>query len=175
MVPKTHKPQRTFVAHLVRLLLLLPGHATFRNFSRYRSYHEKTCARQCAQPFDFVALPKAAIVTAVPTAHEQALALDASFMAKSGNRTYGLDRFWNSCHGRAERGLEISGLAWVDIPYNRAYCLRVEQTPPRHAADPESTRIDPYFEQFRRGRYPVLPATLAIRAHRRCVQQGQVH
>ena len=42
LVPKTNKPQRTVVAHLVRLLLLLPGHATFRNFSSYSSYHEKT-------------------------------------------------------------------------------------------------------------------------------------
>ena len=150
MVPKTNKLQRTFVAHLVRLLLLLPGHATFRNFSRYRSYHEKTFARQFAKPFDFVALNKAAIVTVVPADHEQALALDASFIAKSGKRTYGLDRFWNSCHGRAERGLEISVLGWVDITHNSAYCLSVAQTPPSLAAAPESTRSDTYLEQLRR-------------------------
>lgn len=150
MVPKTNKSQRTFVAHLISLLLLLPGHATFRNFSRYSSYHEKTFARQFAKPFDFVALNKAAIVTVVPADHEQALALDASFIAKSGKQTYGLDRFWNSCHGRAERGLEISVLGWVDITHNSAYCLSVEQTPPSRAADPESTRIDIYLEQLRR-------------------------
>jgi hypothetical protein len=33
----------------------LPGHATFRHFSRDRRYHDKTWARQFAQPFDFVA------------------------------------------------------------------------------------------------------------------------
>jgi hypothetical protein len=150
MVPKTNKPQRTFVTHLVRLLLLLPGHATFRNFSRDSSSHEKTVARQDAKPFDLVALNKAAIVTVVPAEHEQALALDASFIAKSGKQTYGLDRFWNSCHGRAERGLEISVLGWVDITHNSAYCLSVEQTPPSRAADPEVTRIDTYLEQLRR-------------------------
>jgi DDE superfamily endonuclease len=150
MVPKTNKSQRTFVAHLVRLLLMLPGHATFRNFSRYSAYHEKTFARQFAKPFDFVALNKAAIVTVVPAEHEHALALDASFIAKSGKRTYGLARFWNSCHGRAERGLEISVLGWVDITHNSAYGLSVEQTPPSLAADSDSTRMDAYLEQVRR-------------------------
>jgi hypothetical protein len=150
MVPKTNKPQRTFVAHLVSLLLLLPGHATIRNFSRYSSYHEKTFARQFAKPFDFVALNKAAMVTVVPADHEQALALDASFIAKSGKQIDGLDRFWNSCHGRAERGLEISVLGWVDITHKSAYCLSVEQTPPSLAAAPECTRIDTYLEQLRR-------------------------
>jgi hypothetical protein len=28
---QTKKPQRKFVAHLLGLLLMLPGHATFRN------------------------------------------------------------------------------------------------------------------------------------------------
>ena len=37
---QTKKPQRKFVAHLLGLLLMLPGHATFRNMSRYSPYHE---------------------------------------------------------------------------------------------------------------------------------------
>ena len=43
--PQTKKPQRKFIAHLLGLLLMLPGHATFRNLSRYSSYHERTIAR----------------------------------------------------------------------------------------------------------------------------------
>jgi hypothetical protein len=148
-LPKSNTPRRKFLGHLIGLLLMFPGHATFRNLSRYSSYHEKTFARQFARPFDFVALNKAAILTVVPVDHEQALALDASFIAKSGKQTYGLDRFWNSCHGRAERGLEVSVLAWVDITHNSAYCLSVEQTSPSLEADPESTRIDAYLAQLR--------------------------
>ena len=34
---QTKKPQQKFVAHLLGLLLMLPGHATFRNLSRYSS------------------------------------------------------------------------------------------------------------------------------------------
>ena len=58
---QTKKPQRKFIAHLLGLLLMLPGHATFRNLSRYSSYHERTFHRWYDRPFDFVALNKAAI------------------------------------------------------------------------------------------------------------------
>ena len=32
---QTKKPQHKFVIHLLGLILMLPGHATFRNLSRY--------------------------------------------------------------------------------------------------------------------------------------------
>ena len=148
---QTQKPQQKFVAHLLRLLLMFPGHATFRNLSRYSSYHERTFARWYARDFDFVSLNKAAIIQVIPPDHEQALVIDASFVPKSGKTTYGLDRFWNGSHSRSEKGLEISALAWLDITANCAYALRVEQTPPpSEAPDPEATRIDAYLEQVTR-------------------------
>src|SRR5262249_24295169 len=61
------------------------------------------------------------------------------------------DRFWNGSHSRAEKGLEISTLAWLDITGNCAYCLSVEQTPPSaETSDPEATRMDVYLDQLRR-------------------------
>ena len=47
--------------------------------------------------------------------------IDASFVPKSGKKTYGLDRFWNGRPGRSEKGLDISALAWLDITANCAY------------------------------------------------------
>ena len=88
---QTKKPQQKFLAHLLGLLLMLPGHATFRNLSRYSAYHERTFARWYARDFDFVSLNKAAISQVIPPAHEQALGIDASFVPKSGKQTYGLD------------------------------------------------------------------------------------
>ena len=149
--PQTKKPQRKFIAHLLGLLLMLPGHATFRNLSRYSSYHERTFARWYDRHFDFVSLNKAAITQVIPPEHQQALVIDASFIPKSGTHTYGLERFWNSCHRRSEKGLEVSLLAWLDITGTCAYGLSVEQTPPSDkTAEPQGTRIDAYLEQLRR-------------------------
>jgi DDE superfamily endonuclease len=140
---KTKQPQYKFVTHLLGLMLMLPGHATFRNMSRYSPYHERTFSRWYARDFDWVSLNQAAITEAVPAEHAQALVMDARFVPKSGKHTYGLDRFWNGSHSRTEKGLEISPLAWLDITDNCAYCLSVEQTPPSaETADPETTRMD---------------------------------
>ncbi|MGE3540181.1 MAG: transposase [Candidatus Tectimicrobiota bacterium] len=140
---KTKKPQQKFLMHLLALLLMLPGRATFRHLSRYSPYQEKTCARWYAKGFDFVSRNKVAIAEVTPPTHEQALVMDASFVPKSGKRTYGLDRFWNGSHSRTEKGLEISALAWLDVTDNCAYSLSVEQTPSAgEATDPETTRID---------------------------------
>jgi hypothetical protein len=148
---KTKKPQYKFVTHLLGLMLMLPGHATFRNMSRYSPSHERTFSRWYARDFDWVSLNQAAITEAVPPEHDQALVMDASFVPKSGKHTYGLDRFWNGSHSRAEKGLEISTLAWLDITDNCAYCLSVEHTPPSaETADPETTRMDVYLDQLSR-------------------------
>jgi DDE superfamily endonuclease len=148
---QTKKPQQKFLAHLLGLLLMLPGHATFRNLSRYSAYHERTFARWYARDFDFVSLNKAAIIQVIPPDHEQALVIDASFVPKSGKQTYGLDRFWNGSHSRTEKGLEISALAWLDITDNCAYCLSAEQTPPADkTTDAAATRIDVYLDQLAR-------------------------
>ena len=85
-LPQTKKPQRKFIAHLLGLVLMLPGHATFRNLSRYSSCHERTFARWYDRPFDFVSLNKAAITQVIPPEHQQALVIDASFIPKSGTR-----------------------------------------------------------------------------------------
>jgi DDE superfamily endonuclease len=149
-VQNPKKPQQKFLCHVMRLLLMLPGRVTFRNLSLYSPYHAKTFARWFARDVDFVSLNRAAIVEVVPPSHEHVLAFDPRFVPKSGQHTYGLDRFWNGAHSRAEKGLEIATLAWVDMTYNSAYTLSVEQTPTtlNHAA--EETRIDTYLAPIAR-------------------------
>jgi hypothetical protein len=119
--------------------------------SRYSSYHERTFARWYDSDLDWVSLNQSAITAVVPPEHDQALVMDASFVPKSGKHTYGLDRFWNGSHSRAEKGLEISTLAWLDITDNCAYGLSVEQTPPStETSDPEATRMDVSLDQLSR-------------------------
>ena len=53
---------------------------------------------------------------------------------KAGKRTAGLGRFWNGSAGRAEPGLELNTLAWVDVTANTAYTISAEMTPPEPGA-----------------------------------------
>jgi hypothetical protein len=65
--------------------------------------------------------------------------MDASFCAKSGKHTYGLDWFYNGSASRSEKGLEISVIAVVDVAGQRGYTLSVQQTP----ADPNRVKKKP--------------------------------
>ena len=53
---------RRFLGHLLGLLLMLPGRATFRNLSRYSTYHEKTFSRWFAKDCDWVSVNRAVIM-----------------------------------------------------------------------------------------------------------------
>ena len=56
------------------------------------------------------------IAQAIPATARQIVAIDCSFIPKSGKETYGIEHFYNGSAGRAEKGLEISVLG-VDTGY----------------------------------------------------------
>lgn len=72
--------------------------------------------------------------------------------------------FYHASHDRAERGLEFSELAVVDVDYRTAYHLSMEQTPnaatlTKHLG-PDKTRIDWYLSHLWRDG-PLLPAEVS--------------
>ena len=93
----------------------------------------------------------------MPTSR-QIVATDCSFIKKSGKETYGIEYFYNGSAGKAEKGLEVSVIAVVDVDTKQGYALSVQQTPP---AQPESerTRIDWYLEQLAATK-PYLPKSV---------------
>jgi hypothetical protein len=54
--------------------------------------------------------------------------VDCTFLEKSGRHTYGLDWFYNGKTQRAEKGLELSVVAIVDVEQNTGYTLSAQQT-----------------------------------------------
>ena len=136
---KFSQPFRKFLNELLMLLLMVPGRATFRNLSRYSAYDEKTFSRWYRREVDWAGVNVAAIRAVVPATHESVFAFDPSHMAKSGARTEGIGSFWNGCAGRAERGLEVNVLSWVDVTTNTAYTISAALTPPKVTADPATT------------------------------------
>jgi hypothetical protein len=161
-MPGIAKPQAKFLTFLLATILARRGRCNFRNLSRYGTYCERTIARQFRHEFDWPRFNQQVIGKATQPSHCLIAAQDASFIPKSGKRTYGLDHFFNSCAGRAERGLEISTLAVVNATDNAAYTLAVAQTPPGEELlreEKERTRIDVYVKQLHEQRH-LLPASV---------------
>jgi DDE superfamily endonuclease len=161
-IPGLGQPQRKFLATLFVTILVLRGRVNFRNLSRYCDYSERTIARQFREPFDWPDFHQRVLMTALDPHAELVSAHDASFISKSGKQTFGLGHFFNSCASRAERGLEISALAVVDVTHRCAFTLAVAQTPPGEEAtkaEPDETRVDFYTQQLRAHRFR-LPSTV---------------
>ena len=155
-MPGLGQPQRKFLATLFVTILVRRGRVTFRNLSRYCDYSERTIARQFRAPFDWPDFHQRVLMTALAPHAELISAHDASFISKSGKQTFGLGHFFNGCASRAERGLEISTLAVVDVTRRCAFTLASAQTPPGEAAtqaEPEETRVDFYTQQLRAHRH----------------------
>ncbi len=144
------KPQRKFLLTLFVTMLVTRGRLTFLNLSRHSSMDEKTYRRHFQKAFDFVSFNLLSIDRAVPAEHTMLFAQDASFSAKSGKHTYGLDHFWNGTAAKVERGLEVSVISVVDVEANQAFALSAEPTPPPPTSKKESTatRMDFYLEHL---------------------------
>jgi DDE superfamily endonuclease len=159
-MPALSQPQRKFLDTLFATILALRGRVNFRNLSRYCDYSERTIARQFRADFDWPDFHQRVINAALSPHAELISVQDASFIPKSGKQTFGLSHFFNSCAGRAERGLEISTLAVVDVSRHCAFTLACAQTPPGEQATQaaqEETRVDFYTHQLREHRHRLPP------------------
>ena len=123
------KPQAAHFAHLVELLLWQPERVNFTNLERCGGWSARTHARWFARDFPFAHLAVAALGAAQPQPVGELLALDASFVPKSGDKTWGLGWFWSGMARAARRGLEVSLLAAVDAEEGGAYPLCARQSP----------------------------------------------
>jgi hypothetical protein len=156
-MPAVRQPQRKFLTVLFATILALRGRVTYRNLSRYCDYSERTIARQGRAAFAWPDFHQRVLTAALDPRSELISAQDASFLPKSGKQTFGLGHFFNGCANRAERGLEISTLAVVDVTRRCAFTLAVAQTPPGDGEatserDPDETRVDFYKQQLREQR-----------------------
>jgi hypothetical protein len=159
-MPALGQPQRQFLATLFVTILVLRGRVTFRNLSRYCDYSERTIARQFREPFDWPDFHQRVLLTALDPCSALGSAHDASFLPKSGKQPFGLGHCFNGCARRAERGLEMSTLAVVDVTHRCAFTLAVAQTPPgedARQAEREETRVDFYTQQLRAHRHRLPP------------------
>lgn len=64
----------------------------------------------------------------VKTGHLLAIAIDPSYISKSGKHTPGVSYFWSGCASAAKHGLEILGISLIDSDSKKSVFLRAVQT-----------------------------------------------
>lgn len=126
--------QSRFLAIVLSVWLALPGRVNAQNLARYSKTSERTFRRWMhrEQPRSIWVVLHLGVVTMAQQqgsiGQDFILAIDASFIRKSGKRTPGLGSFWNGCASRSERGLELSCAALIDVQTRQAFTLDVRQT-----------------------------------------------
>lgn len=157
-MPGVGKPQRKFFVTLFTPLLVARGKVNFRNLSRDSELSEKTSSRQFAKSFDCVAFHRTVIDEAFGPTSERLVGLDPSFLKQAGKRTAGWGSFYNGCAHRAEKGLELSSVAIVDLGVHTALTLSTRQSQPvaHQQGDLDGeTLMDEYLDPLKAGHPPL--------------------
>ena len=128
-MPAVGQPQAKFLDTVFATLLALRGRVNFRTLRRYCDYGERTMARQFRRCFDWPDFHQRVSTVARDPRSAVLSAQDASFLPQSGKPTFGLGHFCNGCPSRADRGLEISTLAVVEVTRRCAFTRAVAQPP----------------------------------------------
>lgn len=156
-----HKPQLKLLSVLFTTIFVCQSRINFSSLARHSAVNEKTYRRNFRKEFDFARLNRA--IMEQSNCHIEAFAMDASFIKKSGKATFGLDKFWNGCAGKAEKGLEASIISLVDVKQNASFVLTVDQTEPNLAnqerATERKTRTDFYAAQLENNAATILKDT----------------
>ena len=127
-IPGLNKTRRQFMAHILVLMLAVPGRRTILNLSRWADYCEKTIRLHFGQLFDWQVFNTELVRQ---TGRDVIIAFDPFYLPKSGKKTYGLSRFWSGVAGAVLPGIEFSAFALIDTMAKTALHYRAFQTPDR--------------------------------------------
>lgn len=125
-IPDINKWRRDFLIETFILFLSIRGRINFLQFARYGKYKEQRYRQQFEKSFDFLTFNKE--LTLSQGSGRYAIAFDPSYISKSGKKTPGLGWYWSGVANQAKWGLEIGGLAAIDIDNHTAFHLEAVQT-----------------------------------------------
>jgi hypothetical protein len=141
-----NKWRKDFITEVFCLIISIKGRINFSQLARYGGYGEQRYRQQFEASFDFFAFNKALAMSSGSKSF--AIAFDPSYISKSGKKTPGLDWFWSGCAGKAKWGLEIGGIAAIDLENKTAFHLEAIQTPAGDALDAENLSLLDWYAKL---------------------------
>ena len=120
------KWRRDFIKSVLWLFLSVPRKINCLQLARYSKSGEQRYRQGFEKNFDFLSFNSAHVCEHCSS--RRALAIDPSYIPKSGKKTDGLGKYWSGCAGTAKWGLEICGIAALDLDNHTALHLEAEQT-----------------------------------------------
>jgi hypothetical protein len=128
-VSKVSKPFEKVLMDTLKLFMAIPGKVNFLQMGRYGEFSEQTYRNNFEnEAFDWFAFNEY-LVRKVLNGKFLAIAVDPSFLPKSGKKTPWIGRFWSGVAGEMKRGQEIFGVGVIDVENHDCMTLSAPQTP----------------------------------------------
>ena len=145
------KPFEKVIMDVLKLFMAIPDKINFLQMGRYGQFSEQTYRNTFTKGnfdwFDF----------------NLALAVDPSYIPKSGKKTPWFGKFWSGAAGEAKKGLELMGIGLIDVDNRECMTLGAFQTPDSMTLeDMDYNLIDWCREQLISRKDRLLPITRTI-------------
>lgn len=139
-----NKWKQVFLCETLTLFLTIKGRINFLQLERYGKYSEQRYRQQFQKSFDFLGFNSELVKE--HGSGDYIIAIDPSFIPKSGKKTPGIGYFWSGQAGQAKRGLEMLGMAAIDVHNHTGLHLDAIQTLPQQHPDKSLAQI--YADAF---------------------------
>ena len=147
-VVNIHKPfEKTFM-DAMKLFMAIPDRINFLQLGRYGRFSEQTYRNLFEhETFDWFAF-NGSIISKHLTGKRKAIAIDPSYIPKSGKKTPWIGYFWSGCAGEYKRGLEIMGIGVIDIDNHECMTLGSIQTPDCKTLDNMDKNLVDWYSSY---------------------------
>ena len=138
-VANIHKPfEKVFMDAMklfMKLFMAIPGRINFLQLGRYGEFSEQTYRNHFEnESFDWFSFNEY-LSSVHLCGKRKAIAIDPSYIPKSGKKTPWTGYFWSGCAGEYKRGLEIMGIGVIDVDNRECMTLGSVQTPDTKTLD----------------------------------------
>lgn len=120
---------KRLVLDVVLLYVVLPRKINFTQMEKYGKHTEKTYRDAFCTVIDWFHANFSLLMQVSKPTDRLANAIDPSYISKSGKQTPWTGKFWSGCASCAKWGLEILGIAALNIDQHNAFALKAVQTP----------------------------------------------
>ena len=142
---KVNKTTKTNIAEVLELCMAINARINFTQMGKYGKHIEQTYRNLFQKDFDWLEFNSILANQYFADDKRKAIAIDPSYIPKSGKHTAFLDYFWSGAAGEAKWGLEILAIALLGIDSHDCISLYAQQTPDNKSLERyDSNLIDWY-------------------------------
>jgi len=129
---KVAKRIEKLLIEVLTLYMIIPRKINFTQFERFGTHDEQTYRnnfeRKRSENVNWLKLNAALAERFFDKAGRVVIAIDPSYIFKSGFKTPHIGWFWSGCAQAVKRGLEIMGIGLVNVEANDCIMLRAHQS-----------------------------------------------